>query len=413
MDILNIITILVVLAAILGYLNARFLKLPDTIGLMIIAIVFSTLTIVVGSVFPELFAFEKELVTKIDFTEVLLNGFLSIFLFAGALQTDADSLKTMRGPVLLFATAGVLISALLIGAMMFVGFGLLNFKIPFTHCLLFGALISPTDPIAVLGILKKAGISESLEMKIVGESLFNDGMGVAIFLTVFLLAQLGGGEITSIDIILLFIEEIGGGILLGFSLGYVAYFLMRSIDNHQIEILITLALVLGGYWLASQLNFSGPLAMAVTGLMVGHKSFRADGMSKTTENYVDEFWELLELFFSAILFLLIGLQLIIISFNLQYLLVGVLTIPIVLLARYVAVFFPLYIFEKSLELALQGGIIMTWGGLRGGISIALALALEPSMSRELLLTVCYIVVAFSIVVQGLTVERLAKKYRSI
>jgi CPA1 family monovalent cation:H+ antiporter len=413
MDILNIITILIVLAAVLGYLNARFLKLPDTIGVMIIAIAFSTLTIVAGSIFPDLFAAGKELVTKIDFTEVLLNGFLSIFLFAGALQTDVDSLKTMRGPVLLFATAGVLISTLLIGMIMFAGFGLLGFKIPFTHCLLFGALISPTDPIAVLGILKKAGIPESLEMKIVGESLFNDGMGVAIFLTIFLIAQFGSGEITSIDITLLFIEGIGGGILLGFSLGYLAYFLMRSIDNHQIEILITLAVVLGGYWLATWLHFSGPLAMAVAGLMVGHKRFRTDGMSEATENYIDEFWELLELFFSAILFLLIGLQLIIISFNLQYFLVGVLTIPMVLLARYIAVFFPLYIFEKSLELALQAGIIMTWGGLRGGISIALALALEPAMSRELLITVCYIVVAFSIIVQGLTVERLAKKYRSL
>lgn len=245
----------------------------------------------------------------------------------------------MRGPVLLFATVGVLVSALLIGAMMFVGFELLNFKIPFIHCLLFGALISPTDPIAVLGILKKARISKSLEIKIVGESLFNDGMGIVIFLTVFHVAQLGGGKITSIDISLLFVEEIGGGILLGLSLGYLAHFLMGSINNPQIEVLITLAVVLGGYWLANQLNFSGALAMAIAGLMVGHKGFHTNDISEATENYVDRFWELLELFFSTILFLLIGLQLIIIPFNLQYLLAGVLTIPIVLLARYVSVFF--------------------------------------------------------------------------
>lgn len=412
MNILNIITILIVLAAILGYLNARFLKLPDTIGMMIVAIVFSILTIVFGSFFPELLAWEKELVTKTDFTQVLLNGFLSIFLFAGALHTDVDSLKTMHGPVILFATAGVLISAILVGLMMFAGFGLLDFNIPFIHCLLFGALISPTDPIAVLGILKKAGIPESLEMKIVGESLFNDGMGVAIFLAIFLIAQLGSGEISSLNITLLFIKEIGGGILLGFSLGYLAYFLMGSIDNHQIEILITLAIVLGGYWLANQLHFSGPIAMAIAGLMVGHRDFR-HGMSENTKNYLDTFWELLELFFSAILFLLIGLQLIVISFNLQYLLISVLTIPMVLLARYLAVFLPLYLFEKSFGLALQAGVIMTWGGLRGGISIALALALEPHMSRELLITACYVVVAFSIVVQGLTIERVAGRYREL
>lgn len=413
MDILNIVTLLTVLAATFGYLNARFLKLPDTIGLMIIAIVFSTVTIMVGSIFPDILQFEKELVAQIDFKEVLLDGFLSILLFAGALHTDLDSLKAMRGPIMMFATLGVLVSTFLVGGMMFAGFQLLGLEVPFIHCLLFGALISPTDPIAVLGVLKKAGVSKILEIKIVGESLFNDGIGVVIFLTIFSIAHLGSGEINSTGIALLFFEEVGGGILLGFGLGYLAYGLMKSIDNYQIEVLITLAIVLGGYWLANYLHFSGPLAMVVAGLMIGHERFRSGGMSEITEVYVDKFWELLDLLLNAILFVLIGLELIIISFDGQYLLAGVLAIPVVLLARYMALFFPIRLFKKRLRLAPQTGIIMTWGGLRGGISIALALSLTSAMSRELLITVCYVVVVFSIVVQGLTVERLAKKYRSL
>jgi len=410
MDVLNIATTLTVLAAVFGYLNARFLKLPDTIGLMIIAIFFSTVIILVGSIYPDILAFEKELITGVDFEAVLLNGFLSILLFAGALHTDLDALKAMRGPILLFATLGVLISTFLVGGLMFGGLRLLGMELPFIHCLLFGALISPTDPIAVLGILKKAGVPKILETKIIGESLFNDGIGVVVFLTIFSIANLSGGEISSMEVVILFLEEVAGGLVLGFGLGYLAYLLMRSIDNYQVEILITLALVLGGYWLANRLHFSGPLAMVVAGLMIGHERFRTSSMSKITEDYVDKFWELLDLFFNAILFVLIGLELIIISFNEQYLLAGLLAIPTVLLARYMALFFPIRFFRKSLDLVPKTGVIMTWGGLRGGISIALALSLAPHMSRELLLTVSYVVVVFSIVVQGLTVEKLAKKY---
>lgn len=413
MDILNTVTTLTVLAAIFGYLNARFLKLPDTIGLMIIAILFSTVTIMVGNIFPDILTFEKELVAQIDFKEVLLNGFLSILLFAGALHTDLSSLKAMRGPILMFATLGVLVSTFLVGGMMFFVLQLLGLEIPFIHCLLFGALISPTDPIAVLGILKKAGVSKALETKMVGESLFNDGIGVVIFLTIYSVAHLGGGEISGTGIALLFFQEVGGGIVLGFGLGYLAYFLMKSIDNYPIEVLITLAIVMGGYWLANHLHFSGPLAMVVAGLMIGHERFRSDGMSDATQTYVDKFWELLDLLLNAILFVLIGLELIMISFEGHYLLAGLLAIPIVLIARYMALFFPIRLFRKPLGLAPKTGIIMTWGGLRGGISIALALSLTSSMSRELLLTACYIVVVFSIIVQGLTVERLAKKYRSL
>ncbi|ABA56692.1 sodium/proton antiporter, CPA1 family [Nitrosococcus oceani ATCC 19707] len=411
MDILNIATTLIVLAAFFGYLNARFLKFPDAIGLMLIAILFSAATIMAGSIFPDILEFEKELVTQIDFKEILLDGFLSIILFAGALHTDLNLLRTMRGPILMFATLGVLLSTFLVAGMMFVGFQGLGLDVPFIHCLLFGALISPTDPIAVLGILKNAGVSKALEIKIVGESLFNDGIGVVIFLTIFSIAFLGNGEISSVDIALLFFKEVGGGILLGFGLGYLAYFLMKSIDSYQVEVLITLAIVLGGYWLARYLHFSGPLAMVVAGLMIGHERFRSSGMSNITETYVDKFWELLDLSFNAILFVLIGLELTIISLDGEYLLAGLLAIPVVLLARYMALFFPIRLFKRRLGLAPQTGIMMTWGGLRGGISIALALSLTASMSRELLITVCYIVVVFSIIVQGLSVGGLARKYR--
>jgi monovalent cation:H+ antiporter, CPA1 family len=413
MDVLNIATTLVVLAASFGYLNARFLKLPDTIGLMIAAIFFSTVIILVGAVFPDILTLEKELIARIDFEEVLLDGFLSILLFAGALHTDLDALKAMRGPIILFATLGVLISTFVVGGLMFGGFQLLGMEIPFIHCLLFGALISPTDPIAVLGILKKAGVPKVVETKIIGESLFNDGIGVVVFLTIFSIASLGTEEIKSTGVIMLFLNEVVGGVVFGLGLGYIAYLLMKSIDNYQVEILITLAIVLGGYWLANWLHFSGPLAMVVAGLMIGHERFRTSSMSEITEDYVDKFWELLDLFFNAILFVLIGLELIIISFNKQYLLAGLLAVPVVLLARYTALFFPLRFFRKSLDLVPRTGIIMAWGGLRGGISIALALSLAPHMSREILLAVSYVVVVFSIVVQGLTIERLAKRYSSL
>jgi monovalent cation:H+ antiporter, CPA1 family len=413
MDVLNIATTLVVLAASFGYLNARFLKLPDTIGLMIAAIFFSTVIILVGAVFPDILTLEKELIARIDFEEVLLDGFLSILLFAGALHTDLDALKAMRGPIILFATLGVLISTFVVGGLMFGGFQLLGMEIPFIHCLLFGALISPTDPIAVLGILKKAGVPKVVETKIIGESLFNDGIGVVVFLTIFSIANLGTEEIKSTGVIMLFLNEVVGGVVFGLGLGYIAYLLMKSIDNYQVEILITLAIVLGGYWLANWLHFSGPLAMVVAGLMIGHERFRTSSMSEITEDYVDKFWELLDLFFNAILFVLIGLELIIISFNKQYLLAGLLAVPVVLLARYTALFFPLHFFRKSLDLVPRTGIIMAWGGLRGGISIALALSLAPHMSREILLAVSYVVVVFSIVVQGLTIERLAKRYSSL
>ncbi len=409
MDIFTVITILTVLAAIFGYINVRFLRLPTTIGLMIISILFSLLVIAAGYFDHDIIELETELVQSIDFQKVLMEVMLSFLLFAGALHVDFGELKQQRLPIILFATLGVLTSTFLVGGLMYVLLGLLGLATPFIFCLLFGALISPTDPIAVLGILKKAGVPKKLETKIIGESLFNDGIGVVIFLTIYQIARAGMSEINWNEIGLLFLEEVGGGIALGLALGWVAYQLMRTIDNYEIEVLITLAIVMGGYLLASTLHFSGPLAVVVAGLMVGHDRFRTSTMSEVTERYVDKFWELIDTLMNAVLFVIIGLEIVIINFEENYVLAGLLAIPLVLLARYAALALPVALFSKRLEFVPYTNVIMTWGGLRGGISIALALSLTASMPRDLMLTITYIVVVFSIVVQGLTVGKVVER----
>ncbi len=409
MDIFTVITILTVLAAIFGYINVRFLRLPTTIGLMIISILFSLLVIAAGYFDRDIIELETELVQSIDFQKVLMEVMLSFLLFAGALHVDFGELKQQRLPIILFATLGVLTSTFLVGGLMYVLLGLLGLATPFIFCLLFGALISPTDPIAVLGILKKAGVPKKLETKIIGESLFNDGIGVVIFLTIYQIARAGMSEIHWNEIGLLFLEEVGGGIALGLALGWLAYQLMRTIDNYEIEVLITLAIVMGGYLLASTLHFSGPLAVVVAGLMVGHDRFRTSTMSEVTERYVDKFWELIDTLMNAVLFVIIGLEIVIINFEENYVLAGLLAIPLVLLARYAALALPVALFSKRLEFVPYTNVIMTWGGLRGGISIALALSLTASMPRDLMLTITYIVVVFSIVVQGLTVGKVVER----
>ncbi|MCB9051154.1 MAG: sodium:proton antiporter [Lewinellaceae bacterium] len=409
MDFFAVITILIVLSALFGYINVRFLKLPITIGLMIISMAFSLLVLALGQAVPTLLAWESSLVRQIDFQKLLMEGMLSFLLFAGALHVDFRQLKAQRWPIILFATLGVLTSTFIVAALMYGVLQALGAGLPFIHCLLFGALISPTDPIAVLGILKKAGAPEKLEAKIVGESLFNDGIGVVVFITIFQLAQAGAGHFDLPEVGLLFLEEVGGGIALGLGLGYLAYYLMRTIDDYETEVLITLALVMGGYLLASYLHCSGPLAMVVAGLMVGHERFRTSSMSEITETYVDKFWELIDVLLNAVLFVIIGLEVLVLPFERQYFFAGLLAIPLTLLARYLALAGPIELFKKRLEFAPKTNLIMTWGGLRGGISIALALSLAEHMSRAPLLTLTYVVVIFSIIVQGLTVGKLVQR----
>lgn len=406
MDLFTILTILIVLSALFGYINVRFLKLPVTIGLMIISIVFSMLILLVSQFNPSLLEWERMLVSSIDFPTVLLEGMLSFLLFAGSLHVDFAELRTQRWPIILFATLGVITSTFLIGGATFFMLQLLGMPTAFIYCLLFGALISPTDPIAVLGILKKAGVPKKLETKIVGESLFNDGIGVVVFLTIFQLAQAGLGTIEFSEVGLLFLEEVGGGILLGLGLGYGAYQLMKRIDDYEVEVMITLAAVMGGTLIATYLHVSAPLAMVVAGLVVGTERFRTSTMSDITETYVDKFWELMDLLFNAVLFVLIGLEIVVMNFEGNYVLAGLLAIPIVLLSRFIALAPPVALFSKRLEFVPKTNLIMTWGGLRGGISIALALSLTQEMPRDLILTITYIIVVFSIIVQGLTVGRL-------
>ncbi len=409
MDLLTIITTLIVLSAVFGYINVRFLKLPTTIGLMVVSLGFSLMVLALGEFIPGVQEFEVRFVEQIDFRKLLMEGMLSFLLFAGALHVDFSELKEQRLPVLLFATIGVMISTFLVGGFMYGLFQLLGVEIKFIYCLLFGSLISPTDPIAVLGILKDAGVPKRLETIISGESLFNDGIGVVVFLTIFNIASSGEDHFDFGHTALLFGEEVGGGILLGLILGGVAYYLMRTIESYEIEVLISLALVMGGYWLASSLHFSGPLAMVVAGLILGNDRFRQDTMTKETELYVDKFWELLDLLLNAVLFVLIGLEIVIIALDQNYIMAGLLAIPLVLLARFIALGVPIRLLKKQLDHFPYMTRIMTWGGLRGGISIALALSLPQSMPRDLILTITYIVVIFSIGVQGLTLGTLVKR----
>lgn len=411
MDYFLIITILVVLAALFGYINVRFLKLPNTIGLMLITIVFTLVVLALSSFDPTLLNAEKYIISQIDFKSVLLDVMLSFLLFAGALHTNFDQLKVQRWPVLVFSTVGVLISTFLVGTVMFYLLQLLGLEsqVDFIYCLLFGALISPTDPIAVLGILKQAGVPKKLETKIVGESLFNDGVGVVVFLTIFAIASSGGAEIEPMEILALFGEEVIGGIILGLLLGWITYRLMKSIDDYDIEVIITLAAVMGGTVIAQKFHLSAPLAMVTAGLIVGNNTVRQTAMSEITESYVDKFWELIDILLNTILFVLIGMEMLVLTFDGKFILAGLLAIPIVLLCRFTSLLFPIKFFKKKLKFVPNTNLIMTWGGLRGGISIALALGLTQDMHRDLFLVITYIIVVFSILVQGLTVGKLVKR----
>ncbi|WP_117883808.1 cation:proton antiporter [Aureibaculum luteum] len=408
MDYFSIATVLIVLSAFFGYLNIKFIKLPDAIGLMLITILF-TLAILGLSFFDDtLLLKEKEFISQINFETVLLDIMLSFLLFAGALHTNFQQLKVQRKPILIFATLGTFISTFLTGIIVYYLLKVLSFNVDFIYCLLFGSLISPTDPIAVLGIMKKVGAPKQLETKIVGESLFNDGVGVVIFLTIYQIAK-GGQEISIINVSKLFLVEVGGGIGLGLAIGWLTYRLLKSIDDYAIEVILTLAAVMGGTLIAQHFHLSAPLAMVTAGLLVGNDTIRQSSMSELTEQYVDKFWELIDILLNTILFVMIGMEMLVLTFKVEYVLAGFLTIPILLLARYISLLLPIKIYAKKLNFVRKTNLIMTWGGLRGGISIALALSLTQTMERDLFLVITYVIVVFSIIVQGLTVGPLIKK----
>jgi monovalent cation:H+ antiporter, CPA1 family len=411
MDLFSVIAILTTVCALFAYINFRFIKLPTTIGLMLIALLFSLALLVIGRFSPVFLVNIQGWVGGIDFSEVLMEVLLSFLLFAGALHTNMELLREQKWSILSFSTIGVLISTFLVGGLFFYILQALGYQVPLIHCLLLGALISPTDPIAVLGILKQAKVPKSLEIVITGESLFNDGVGVVVFLTILQIATLGVEQVTPGEIALLFGEEVGGGLLLGMALGYVTYYLMRSIDHYQTEVLLSLALVMGGYALATALHFSGPLAVVVAGLFIGNRA-RADAMSDITMEYLDKFWEMIDELLNALLFVLIGLEIVIIPFLEDYWLPGLIGIGVALLGRFVSVLVPVLALRRSVNFMPRTALIMTWGGLRGGISIALALSLPESMNKEIILSITYCIVIFSILVQGLTLGPLVKKVKA-
>jgi monovalent cation:H+ antiporter, CPA1 family len=408
MGIFNIITILIILSALFAFINTRFLKLPFTIGLMIIAIVFTVGINILGHFNHYVLDEAKLLIRSVDFETALLDIMLSFLLFAGALHTKLDSLKKLKSPIALFATIGIVLSTFLIGTMMYYLFMAFGNPINYIYCLLFGALISPTDPIAVLGILKDANAPKKLETKIVGESLFNDGVGVVVFIVLFKIAEQGLDAMSFTDVGLLFLEEVAGGIILGLVAGWGAFRLMKVIDHYETEVIITLALVMGISAVAHYLHVSGPLAVVVAGIFLGNKA-PTIAWSTTTHTYVEKFWELIDVLLNAVLFVLIGLELLVVSMNGTYLLFGLMAIPLALLARYIALSGPIAIFKKKLDFIPKTNLIMTWGGIRGGISIALALSLAPQMERDLFLTITYVIVVFSIIVQGLSIGPLVRK----
>ncbi|WP_428656063.1 cation:proton antiporter [Runella sp.] len=410
MNIFTLITLLIVVAALFAYLNTKLLKLPDAIGIMVVSLGFSLVLIGINAVQPAWFALVRQTVSGIDFEKALFDVMLSFLLFAGAFHTDAAKLRVEKRSVMLFAFVGVLLSTGLVGTGLYYIALSLGLTIPYALCLLFGALISPTDPIAVLGILAKFKLPESVKLNIVGESLFNDGVGVVVFASIYRIVLNGTDSVSAGEIARLFIIEAGGGIIFGLLLGYLMYRLLRSINHYQTEVIITVAGVMGGYLLAHELHVSGPLAMVVAGLLVGDHTARQDAMSQKTEEYIDKFWELIDGILNALLFVLIGVELLIIDFQREHWIIYLLVILLVLISRYLAILIPFTLARRWLDLDNKAPVMLTWGGLRGGLSIAMALSIDNSLPQKaIIVTITYSVVLFSVIVQGLTMERLIRK----
>ena len=408
-SIFNLVALLVMLAAAFGYANHRWLRLPHTIGLVVIALVVSIVVLITDELIPTLglATTVRGLLTDVEFEDVLMKALLSFLLFAGALHVDLDALLQRRLVIGVMATLGVITSTVIVAALMYLVFEFFGIPMGFSYCLVFGALISPTDPIAVMGILKEVRVPQMLETKIAGESLFNDGVGVVLFSILVTLASGGTDTVDFVDVASLFALEAVGGIGLGLGAGYVAYRAMRAIDQHSLEVLITLALVMGTYSVASRLHMSGPLAVVVAGLFVGNHGKRF-AMSESTRRHIDTFWTLLDEVLNSVLFLAIGFEVVAISLTGQVVGASIIAILVVLFARFLAVSLPITILKFREQFTTGAIPVLTWGGLRGGISVALALALPPTPEKQIILAVTYVVVVFSIVVQGLTVERVVR-----
>jgi CPA1 family monovalent cation:H+ antiporter len=411
MKLFNILAILITLSAGFSYINHRFIRLPTTIGLMAIALLVSLGLIALEPLGFGLKEDARLLLNSIDFDETLLHGMLSFLLFAGALHVNLADLARQKYIIGTLATLGVIGSTFIVGFTSWWVLGWLGIELPFIYCLLFGALISPTDPIAVMGILKRAGVPESLETKITGESLFNDGVAVALFLVILEVAT-GTRGITAASVAALFLKEAVGGLIFGLLIGTIAYWMLKSVENYQVEILITLALVTGGFALADVLHLSGPIATVVAGLLIGNHG-RMLAMSDEVRDHLDKFWELVDEILNAVLFVLIGLEVLILTFNRAYIFAGIILIPLLLAVRFVCVGIPVVILKRFRTFSPHVIKILTWGGLRGGISVALALSLPAGANREAILAVTYAIVVFSIIVQGLTIGKLVQRNKGL
>lgn len=400
-------SVLIVLASLFAYINYRVLKLPSTIGIMVIAIIVSVILVASGDNFlPKTTNGLIKLVNSLDFTEVLMGAMLNFLLFAGGIHVNIKDLKEQFGPVVIFSTVGVIISTFAVAFGTFYLLPLVGIQMPFIYCLVFGALISPTDPVAVLSILKQANVSKSLETKVAGESLFNDGIAVVVFTVVLQLAIGKDIDLNVENIGLLLLREAGGGLLLGVLLGYSASRALRVVDDYIISVLITLSVVMGGYLIAREMHISAPLAMVAAGLFMGNfsESFK---MKSETQDYLIKFWELIDEIMNAVLFLFIGFELLLIKDLNEYLVAGGICIMIVLLARWVAIFIPTKFIAFKYRFSPQTVKVLVWGGIRGGVSIALALSIPVNEYSQIIISITYCVVVFSIIVQGLTIAKVA------
>ncbi len=404
----DVAVICLVLTALLAYCSHRFLRLPTTIGVMAIAMLLSFALVGLDRLgISGLHDYEVSLLSSIDFSQVLMQGMLSLLLFAGALHVDLADLRAYRWQVAGLAIVGTVVSTAVVGLGIWAVLPWLGLSLPLAYCLVFGALISPTDPISVIGILKSVGAPKNIETVIVGESLFNDGLGVVLF-TLLLGIAVSDAVPSFGEAALLLAREAGGGVVFGLILGYVTFRLLKSIDSYQEEVLLTLAAVLGGYALASRLHVSGPLAMVVAGIIVGNHG-RASAMSSTTERHVDMFWELLDSILNAVLFVLVGLEVVLVSISASLAVAAIAAVLVTLGARFVSVGLPVMLWQQAFSLPVGAWRVLTWGGLRGGISVALVLSLPASAERETILALTYCVVVFSVLVQGLSVGGVARR----
>ncbi|MEP6512877.1 MAG: sodium:proton antiporter [Parafilimonas sp.] len=410
MDFFFLFSVLITLAAIISYINVRLFKLPAGIMLMLMGTLIAVILIIAGNISDAFTETIKQSLSMLNFSEFLLGILLSFLLFAGSLHINYKALKYYGKIIFTFATMGTLLSTFLMGTAVYYLLQLFQIHVSFIWCLLFGALISPTDPVAVLSIIRKTNIPKSVEIKITGESLFNDGIGVVIFATILEASSKGIDNLHLSSVLNLFLREAVGGVIAGLLIGYTGYKMMKSINHFQTEILITLAMVMGGYSLCHYLHVSGPLAMVVAGIFTGNKA-KKEAMSDTTRDYIEKFWEVTDEVLNAVLFILIGLQLVVVRFSLTAFILGIISALLLVIVRFISLWLPSKLFRFKNKMENKTIEIMTWGGLRGGISIALALSLPNDDYKNIFVGITFTVVLFSILVQGFTIERFIKFVR--